>query len=156
MPLGVQIRGKVKTWVEERGFGFLEPEMGGPEVFVHRTFITDALFLEVGADVYFTAELDEKTWRYRATKCSTLPGAVDGKGEQSKVQDKAAPAKKAAPPPADSTPPSAKIVVSGLPKSLSEESVRELLSTHGQVAECAILPAGTRPDRLALVEMEIV
>lgn len=31
----MQIKGVIKSWNDERGFGFIEPVRGGPEIFVH-------------------------------------------------------------------------------------------------------------------------
>ncbi len=37
--------GKVKFWLEERGYGFLQPDDASPEVFVHRTDLGKSLTL---------------------------------------------------------------------------------------------------------------
>jgi len=36
--------GKVKFFNTERGFGFISPELGGPDVFMHKTGMREALF----------------------------------------------------------------------------------------------------------------
>jgi len=43
--------GVVKAWVEERGMGFLTPNAGGEDIFVHRSDLSDGQWLVVGAHV---------------------------------------------------------------------------------------------------------
>ena len=31
----MRLDGTIKSWNDERGFGFIEPTQGGPEIFVH-------------------------------------------------------------------------------------------------------------------------
>lgn len=47
------MRGTVKKWLEDRGFGFIRPADGGPDVFVHQRNLIGAAMLEQGELVEF-------------------------------------------------------------------------------------------------------
>ena len=51
--------GTIKTWNDERGFGFIAPTQGGQEIFVHvKAFRTRGFRPEVGQAVTFEVELN--------------------------------------------------------------------------------------------------
>jgi cold shock CspA family protein len=31
----MRLEGRIKSWIDDRGYGFIEPSNGGPEIFVH-------------------------------------------------------------------------------------------------------------------------
>lgn len=54
----MRIEGAVKTWNDDRGFGFIEPLHGGQEIFVHiRAFVSRSGRPEVGQHVTFEVEM---------------------------------------------------------------------------------------------------
>ncbi|KPQ39345.1 MAG: cold-shock protein [Phormidium sp.] len=57
-----QVTGTVKWFNEEKGFGFITQENGGPDVFVHFRAIVDDGFktLAEGQKVQFTVEQGQK------------------------------------------------------------------------------------------------
>jgi CspA family cold shock protein len=64
----------VKFWSEARGFGFLVPEDGGPEVFVHVSNLEDPDLeaLARGARVEFEEGLSARTGKSEAIRVRVL------------------------------------------------------------------------------------
>ncbi len=51
-------RGRLVNWSDERGFGFLTPESGGPDVFVHASsFSKEGRHIEVGVEYEFDVDI---------------------------------------------------------------------------------------------------
>ena len=50
------LKGTVKRWLTGRGYGFIEPEGGGREIFVHHSEITGAYELREGGKVEFEVQ----------------------------------------------------------------------------------------------------
>eukprot|EP00928_Gymnodinium_smaydae_P080127 TRINITY_DN638_c0_g1_i1.p1 TRINITY_DN638_c0_g1~~TRINITY_DN638_c0_g1_i1.p1 ORF type:complete len:409 (-),score=83.08 TRINITY_DN638_c0_g1_i1:212-1438(-) len=90
---GVQA-GTVKAW-NEKGFGFIVPENGGPDVFVHEKAISDAKVLTPGQLVVFDLQWNEKAGKYLAESCSTEGG--DGASSYGKAASGGAGAVQSAP-----------------------------------------------------------
>ena len=68
-------QGKIKTWISERGFGFIAPDGGGPDVFVHmKEFEKVGLGEpEVGERVAFEVETNPKSGKLAAVNLKALP-----------------------------------------------------------------------------------
>jgi uncharacterized membrane protein YsdA (DUF1294 family)/cold shock CspA family protein len=54
----MRLKGTIKSWNDERGFGFIEPLRGGQDIFVHiSAFPRDASRPQINQRVYFEVEL---------------------------------------------------------------------------------------------------
>ncbi len=64
--------GKVKWYNEQRGFGYVQPDEGGPDVFVHRSVIQpeDARPLSEGQAVDYELEAGPKGPRAVSLRCT--------------------------------------------------------------------------------------
>jgi CspA family cold shock protein len=79
--------GTVKFYNSEKGFGFISPDGGGDDVFVHRNQVTDGQMPQEGDPVYFDSEWDDRKGKYHANNVSGgTGGSIDsgGKGGYSK------------------------------------------------------------------------
>eukprot|EP00408_Alexandrium_pacificum_P056464 CAMPEP_0171169068 /NCGR_PEP_ID=MMETSP0790-20130122/8027_1 /TAXON_ID=2925 /ORGANISM="Alexandrium catenella, Strain OF101" /LENGTH=118 /DNA_ID=CAMNT_0011633911 /DNA_START=73 /DNA_END=429 /DNA_ORIENTATION=- len=69
MPTGI-----VKKFFEEKGFGFITPDDGGDDVFVHRKCFGEgndrSAYLEEGDKVTYVTEWDDRKQKYSASSCS--------------------------------------------------------------------------------------
>ena len=59
--------GVVKTYVADRGFGFILPDLGGNDVFVHVNEASEEILI-VGTKVEYDLEPDPKSGRERAVR----------------------------------------------------------------------------------------
>jgi len=59
--------GVMKMWNDEKGFGFITPEGGGEDVFVHRSALQEGCTLSGGVPVSYEDDWDDKRRKYRAT-----------------------------------------------------------------------------------------
>ncbi len=64
MPIGF-----VKTW--RKCFGYITPDDGGDDVFVHRSCLEGVDFLTVGDDVTFETEWDSRVGKYQCSCCES-------------------------------------------------------------------------------------
>jgi len=60
--------GTVKTWKEEKGFGFIAADGGTDDIFVHRSVLADGESLMVGTPVLFEVTYDTERKGFKATK----------------------------------------------------------------------------------------
>jgi cold shock CspA family protein len=74
-------KGTVKWFDSTKGFGFVVPTDGSPDVFVHQTSIQAEGFrsLAEGEEVEYQLEIDAKSGKSKAVQV-TGPGGVDVKG----------------------------------------------------------------------------
>ncbi|CAK0865568.1 unnamed protein product [Prorocentrum cordatum] len=65
--------GKVKKFFEDKGFGFITPDDGGEDVFLHRKVHGDGqdrtAYIEEGASVTYEVEWDDRKGKYSASSC---------------------------------------------------------------------------------------
>ena len=54
------LKGTVKRWLNGRGYGFIEPEEGGDEVFIHHSDIDGAHELREGQRVEFEVQSTDR------------------------------------------------------------------------------------------------
>lgn len=54
------LQGTVKKWLEFKGYGFIEPDTGGEDVFIHNSEIKGANDLTEGQKVEFDVETSYK------------------------------------------------------------------------------------------------
>uniref|UniRef100_A0A7S2NUQ4 CSD domain-containing protein n=1 Tax=Zooxanthella nutricula TaxID=1333877 RepID=A0A7S2NUQ4_9DINO len=83
---GAMTNGTVKVWLDERGMGFITPEAGGEDVFVHRSALLDGNCLQVGAPVVFEDGVDPLKGKRCAANvqgATNAPGGGKGKGKWS-------------------------------------------------------------------------
>jgi len=62
------LEGTVKRWIDGRGYGFIEPDEGGDDIFVHNTDLDGTYVLMQGQKVEFDVETTPKGPRARTVK----------------------------------------------------------------------------------------
>ena len=77
MPTGV-----VKKFFEDKGFGFITPDDGGEDVFVHRKVHGEdrSAYLEQGEKVTYEVEWDDRKGKYSASSCTGFKSGGGGGG----------------------------------------------------------------------------
>lgn len=69
------VKGEVAHWVHDRGFGFIKPDDGSPDVFVHVTVVSRDLrtdFLRKGAPVEIEVGVNERSGRPQVSRIREL------------------------------------------------------------------------------------
>ena len=98
-PLNGEQSGRLKSWNDAKGFGFIQPELGGAAVFVHISAMRGEQRPQLGEQVLFVASKDA-SGRLRAEHMR-LPGlcldrpAIRRKPQAAQVKSSAAPRTKA-------------------------------------------------------------
>eukprot|EP00747_Dinoflagellata_sp_TGD_P182144 gnl/TRDRNA2_/TRDRNA2_36265_c0_seq1.p1 gnl/TRDRNA2_/TRDRNA2_36265_c0~~gnl/TRDRNA2_/TRDRNA2_36265_c0_seq1.p1 ORF type:complete len:638 (+),score=121.64 gnl/TRDRNA2_/TRDRNA2_36265_c0_seq1:50-1915(+) len=62
--------GTVKAWYDAKGMGFITPGSGAPDIFVHRTALTDGNVLTEGLPVIFEEGWDERKQKKIVATCT--------------------------------------------------------------------------------------
>eukprot|EP00929_Paragymnodinium_shiwhaense_P015415 TRINITY_DN123507_c0_g1_i1.p1 TRINITY_DN123507_c0_g1~~TRINITY_DN123507_c0_g1_i1.p1 ORF type:complete len:388 (+),score=114.02 TRINITY_DN123507_c0_g1_i1:170-1333(+) len=76
--------GVVKTWRDDRGFGFITPDGGADDVFVHRSVLSDGASLIKGSNVMFDVTYDVDRKGFKATK---VVGAVEALPPEAQAEE---------------------------------------------------------------------
>ena len=66
--------GKVKSWGADKGYGFIVPDDGGPDVFVHISQVMSSINLQHDQFVSYEVELNERNDKPQATRVRVLEG----------------------------------------------------------------------------------
>ncbi|CAK8996323.1 unnamed protein product [Durusdinium trenchii] len=72
--------GTVKTWNDDKGFGFIGPEDGGEDLFCHTSSLRGCKGLGKGDKVRFDSEYDDRKGKMRAVNVSLEGGGGGGGG----------------------------------------------------------------------------
>jgi cold shock CspA family protein len=60
------IKGVLKTWKEDRGFGFISPEDGGKDIFIHISALKGTSRRPVTGDVIYYQSAKDNRGKYKA------------------------------------------------------------------------------------------
>jgi CspA family cold shock protein len=60
-------RGKIKMYNDDKGFGFIRPDNGDPDVFFHVSSLREGEEIAIGKEVTFETGVDPKSGKLRAT-----------------------------------------------------------------------------------------
>jgi CspA family cold shock protein len=75
------VTGTVKYFAENRGFGFIKPDDGGKDVFVHVSECGGRCELTVGERVEFELGMSQKSQRVQAEKVRVIKPPPEGEAE---------------------------------------------------------------------------
>jgi len=141
----VTLNGSVKFWHKDKNFGFIAPDGGGEDVFVHDSQLPKSLrmaegkTLAVGTPVSFQLEWDPQRKNFKALACSV-------RSKPTHEQHPGAGRNSAAGTGGD-------LRVTGLPGNSTLDNVRRFFGAYGTVVQCSLLPDHGRLEKVALVKM---
>jgi cold shock protein len=69
------LTGVLKTWKEDRGFGFISPDNGGRDVFIHVSAIAETSRRPIPGDIVHYNVVRDRNGKFRAVNAS-LEGVV--------------------------------------------------------------------------------
>lgn len=143
--------GTIKLWFEEKAFGFIIPDNGGPDVMIHKNEVQEGLLLQPGMQVRFEAGWDQAKNKYKATRCVAATGPGAAWGGDGGWQGGPGAWQAAGPGKGDTQ--GDNLFIAGLPVDVTEERLREVFTPYGTVASVRILPSNGKPDAAALLRM---
>lgn len=59
-------KGMLKTWKEDRGFGFIKPDHGGKDIFIHISSLKGVSRRPVTGDVIYYQTAKDRSGKYKA------------------------------------------------------------------------------------------
>lgn len=80
LPQGQMITGTVRSWLPDKGFGFLIPDQGGPDVFIHVKQLQEGTELYNGQAVQFSCRFESGRGKYAAQACSPIGAGSSSAG----------------------------------------------------------------------------
>lgn len=81
------MKGVLKTWKEDRGFGFITPDNGGRDIFIHITAIGEASRRPIPGDIVHYQIVRDKRGKFRAIN-AYIDGITDKKRQNFKPKSK--------------------------------------------------------------------
>lgn len=64
------IKGVLKTWKEDRGFGFIKPDDGGKDIFIHISALKGVSRRPITGDVIYYQSAKDSRGKYKAINAS--------------------------------------------------------------------------------------
>jgi cold shock CspA family protein len=137
LPTNQPIPGKIKAWYEDKSFGFVTPDIPGPDVFVHKNQLTDAIQLTQGSPVSFQCRYNPARGKYEVTTCQSAGIAPD---VAAAAVAAALGAGRASVPAKGGWAVQDNLFIAGLPMTTTEEFVRDFFAKFGAIQQCKVLP----------------
>ncbi len=84
----VKIKGVLKTWKADRGFGFIKPDDGGQDIFIHISSLKKVDRRPIRGDVIFYQIAKDNQGKYKAVNASIEGAESSGKVNGNFLKDK--------------------------------------------------------------------